>query len=367
MQTVSSRWLPALVASHFIVNTVEVWEAGNLLGRLPISSGSVTDAWVSGTRRSISMTTQATDPVKSMIHPGVELRPYSGIDYRSGPLELLALGCFPVTDDIDTSRPNQPLTLNCQDRWQLVYAADFVTPRSTNPALTIVAQVVQFLVEVGQWTASQIDMQFTSSVPVVAQTFDTSPGGRATACIDLLKTIGAEVFVNRQGNPVIRYRQAAGSPAAVFAPGVRQKDLSATRSTANVYNVVYAFSTSIDPAFPALSYTARITDPTHPAYPRPGVPIHPISLSSPQFTTALQLKNAAQKELSRISREARQISIVPTAPDPSLNASDTVTAIWASTGVSENQQIQQIVHPLTLTDNPAITCVSSRSSEDFNP
>ena len=314
------------------------------------------------------MTTQPTDEIKSLLHPNVELVVYSGIDYRVGSPEILPMGYFPLSDDEDSTDPGDTISLSLMDRWQWMVQADFPTPRSTDTRLTILQQVVQFIVETGQWTASQIDVQFTNSTKVAAQTFDVSEGSRANACIDLLESLGAEVYIERTGNPVIRYRKPVGASVAMFAggDGGRLKKAVSTTSSSGVFNAVIGISTSTDPAVPSLTYTARITDPSHPAYERPGVVLHPTQYVSPQVVTLAQLKNATQKELSKVSRLAYQVSVTAVAADASLDASDTFTVVWPD-GRTDVQQILKITHPLTAAeaDSQSINGVSTRSDEDF--
>lgn len=372
--SLSNLWAGAIPVSHGVANRVDVWDTDGdfKAGTLPYTAGGVQDQWVSGARRTLGLTVTPTDYVKQLLRPGVELRPFSGINYGSGQPEMIPLGRFPVVDTTIDIRPGNPITLSLQDRWQWVVLSPFITPRSSDVGVTIVAQIIRLLTEFGQWSASQVTNLCTSTVKVTPQVWDTD---RQQAIFDLQTSIGAEVFIDRLGNPVIRPRQRVAAPVATFTPRARLKGMSVSTSSADVYNAVRATSTLTDPAFTVPDYTVRITDTTHPAFPGKGIPIRSYLLASSLFTDSVQMKNAAQKVLSKISRQARQLTIDPTGPDPSLDASDTVQGVWPTDGsapyglggTTERGQIATIDHPLTLTDSWQIVTASSRSDEDYTP
>jgi len=374
MYPVSNLWAAAIPVSHGVANRVEAWDTDGdyLIGTLPYTAGGVQDQWVSGARRTLSLTVTPTGYVKQMLRPGVELRPFSGINYGSGQPEMIPLGRFPVVDTTIGIRPDATISLSLQDRWQWVVLSPFITPRSSDVGVTVVAQIIRLLTETGQWAASQVTNLCTSTVKVTAQVWDTD---RQQAIFDLATSIGAEVFIDRLGNPVIRPRLTAATPVATFAPGVRLKGMSVSTSAADVYNAVRGTSTLTDPAFIVPDYTARITDPKHPAFPGKGIPLRSYLLTSPLFTDPVQMKNSVQKVLSKISRQARQLTIDPTGPDPSLDASDTAQVLWPADGsapyglggTTERGQISTVNHPLTLTDSWQIVTASSRSDEDYTP
>lgn len=377
MYPVSDQWKTTVKVTHRIYNQVQVFDDRNVqIGSLPFTAGSVSEQWVSGIRRSINITVVPTAAAKQMLQPGVELRPFSGINYGYGAPEIVPMGRFPLFENDLSIQADQPISLTCNDRWQWMAMSPFPQPRPSNVGMLIQDQAMLLITETGRWTRDQITCTVTSAIKVGAQVFD---GDRHTTIVALLDTIGAEVFTDRLGNPVIQTRPALGAPVAAFAQTVvgadgvpvfgRLKDLSVATSATDVYAVVIGTSTSTDPAIPPLTWTARITDPTHPAYPPPGVQPRTFPFNSPQFTDITQLKNATEKMLSRVSRQARQLSIVAAATDPSLDASDTITVTWPTTGLSENLQLQSVDHALVLAGSDAqpLTTVSNRTDEDFTP
>lgn len=368
----SDAWLPKVVAGFELARRVEVWsDTGRHIGNLPVTDGSVKDDWVSGVRRSVALSVPPTPEVRVMLLPGVELKVFSGVGYGYGQPELLPHGWFPVTDT-SVSEVGTTISLNVTDRWQWVARYDFLVPTATTVGATIQSQIAQFIADTNRWRLSDVQQLATSQARVVtSQVFDTSQGGRATAIHDLAASIGAEVFINRTGFPVIRDRMALGSTRGSFRAGnggrLRGNPApSVALSDVDVYNSVRVSSTNTDPAFKQADYVASITDLKHPAYPRRGI-YRQFPFSSAQYSTPAQMKAAAEKLLTKVSRRARQVTFTATAPDASLDASDTVAVNLPSVGVDQRFQIQSISHPLSAGGTQDFTLVSTRTDEDFTP
>lgn len=366
-QAWSNRFNPP--SGFALAQRVEVWnDQGKHTGNLPITDGSVKDDWVSGARRSVTLSAAPSAEVRALLVPGVELRVFSGIDYGFGQPEMLPHGCFPLTDTSIGERP-AVIPLTATDRWQWVARIDFPVPTATTVGISIQLQIARFLAGTGRWRLTDVVQSASSTAQVVAsQVFDTSQGGRAQACIDLAKSIGAEVFVDRLGVPVIRDHAAVGAVRGWFrgGDGGRLRDATPALSDVDVFNSVLATSANTDPAFRPADARASITDPMHPAYPKFGV-YRTFQLSSAQFSTVAQMQAAATKMLSKVSRRARQVSMVALTADASLDASDSVVVNLPSVGADEQLQIQSISHPLMPSGTQDITLCSTRTSEDFNP
>lgn len=349
MQTVSDRWAPALAASHRADCRVQVWRDGVLLATVRPLSGSVTDDWVTGTRRSMTAT---FDPsLESLITSGVTLIPQRGINYGHGVPELLNLGVFPVTGNSTGILSDRTVQVTCQDGWQWVTGSTFLRPKSSNPAITVPVQMGRLITDTAMWPT--VDVQSTASMKTPSLVWDSD---RSQAIADLATLIGAEAYINRSGVPVVRQRKAIAAPVLTVG-GARLLDLTAEVSTAGIYNVVVASTTSTDPSIAFDPVIVRIIDRTHPAFPSPGRMIaRPFQLTGP-FRSATEARSAAVAKLDKLSAPARQVTI-DCIPDASLDASDTIAFRWPS-GVVETAQIQSITHPLTVADTQQITTVAT--------
>lgn len=368
-QSWTDKFNPVQATDLSLAQRIEVWnDQGRHVGNLPDTDGSVKDDWVSGTRRSLALSVAPSPEVRAFLQPGVELRVYSGINYGFRQPELIPQGCFPLVDLSINERP-ESISLNPTDRWQWVARIDFPVPTPTTVGSTVQSQIARFIAGTGRWRLSDVQQLASSAAKVTAvKVYDTSQGGRAQSCIELAHSIGAEVFVDRTGLPVIRDRAALGTVRGWFRPGAggRLRDATPTLSDVDVFNSVRVSSNNTDPAFTLPEVVVSITDQTHPAYPRFGV-YRTFQMDSALYETAAQMRAAGQKMLTKVSRRARQVSLTAVAADVSLDASDTVVGNLPSVGADERFQIQSVTHPLTPGGTQDIALVSTRTDEDFNP
>jgi hypothetical protein len=369
MFTVSNPQLFALnvTGSNTSVVKVDVYDwtkATPFLGSVRPTTGAVTSDFVTGQRFTLSASFLASD--SKVIYPGVELRPFCGFNYGSGPIELIPVGQFPLTaTDIDIS-PSVDIAVSPADKWQWIIASSFLSPWTAPAGQPIKSLLTQLVLDTGMWTTATITNTITSTALAVAQTFDQD---RSQAISDLCKVIGAEAFVSRTGQFILQDRQAAGTSLLTVRGGNGGRLIGGkvTTDTSVVQNVVTIVPANTDPAFYIPPVVVRILDPNHPAYPRPGrVLTRPYRLDSAQFTSVAQATASAQKILTKISAPA-EVQTFTCHPDVSLDVGDTITVVNPVTNVSKRVQIQQITYPLNVADDQQVTTVSTRTDEDFRP
>lgn len=356
MQATSPRWAPALAASHTMLTRIEVWDPLVLAGTLDMHllDGAVTDQWVTGARRSLTLT--LTPAAAPLIHTGIELRVWRGIAYGDGTSEMLPLGCFPLTATSISIRADSTIQITAQDRWQWVVASQFSAPRAAKTDRTIKSEIESLITDTNQWPLQQITDTATSTAKPAAVVWDQD---RHQAIVDLCKLIGGTAYVGRNGYPIIQDQPGIATPATYLRTGINLADAVEEISAADVHNVVVVTSSTTDTKLDPV--ILEITDKTHPAYPRPGVPRSPSRLDGP-YTSAAQMKTAGQKELTRVSGPARQLKLTVISPDASLDAGDTILA-----GIldrpDELAQIKSVTHPLVDGADQDITTVSTRSED----
>lgn len=350
-QQTTRRWPLTLATAHTLAVRVELWDTANLLGMVAPLDGAVTDQLVTGVRRSLSLT---LDPSAApMVYPGVEVRVWSGLDYGRGNQEMLPLGCFPVTSTDIGIRPDDTIQISAQDRWQWVVACKFEAPKAADINATIHSQIAGLIVGTAQWPLPDVDDRSTNPAKPAAQAWDSD---RHQAIADLCKLIGGTAYVGRDGFPIIEDRPGIAKPARYLtAPAGNILDAAEAISTADVHNVVVVTSTNTDT--PLDPVKVEITEPTHPAFPRPGVPRSPVTLSG-AYTTAAQMKTAGEKELTRVSARARSLKLT-VIPDAALDAGDTVLVTLPGKA-PEHAQIQSVTHPLRASGVQEIVTVSTR-------
>lgn len=354
-QDVTPRWRATIASSHTVAIRCEVWDQGRIIGQVAPIDGRATDQWVTGVRRSLTLTLPSTD--RRVVYPGVEIRPYRGIDYGVGGVELLPLGQFPITATDIGIRPDATISVSAQDKWTWIAVSTFVTPRASDVGILVRDQIARLIMETGQWGPADIQITATSTAVMTAQVWDSD---RHAAIADLCELIGAEAFVTRRGGIVIRDRAQIWNPAATLSAPGQIVDGSYSISTADVANVVVATSNVTDETTKLDPYIARITDPHHPAYPRQGVPTSTARISGP-WKTVDEQRVAAEKKLSAVAGPAEVIKATML-PDPMLDAADSVTIVLPG-HPSRIAQLATITHPLTVGGLADIATVSPRSED----
>jgi hypothetical protein len=362
---VLSQWDTAVTkGGSTSVNYVDVYSGTAQIGRIypKAGTGSVTQDFVTGTRW--QLTASFAPNLSALLVPGVELRPFTGFRYATT-VEVVPLGCFPLTASSFTLSAGTSIDVSCHDRYQWIVGSTFLTPYASDPTLPIRTQLASLVLGTGMWTADQISNTISSTAKPGVLSWDQD---RSQAIGDYCTSVGAEAYVDRYGTFILRDRQALGTSRMTLATGNggRLIDATFTTDTSAVYNVVTVVPTQTDPAFVIPAVTVRITDTKNPAYPRPGrVMTRAYRLDSSLFTSTAQATAAAQKILSKISAKAEQGSIV-CMPDAKLDAGDTITVALPD-GTLKKVQIQQVSYPMNVTDEQNITTVSTRSDEDFKP
>lgn len=353
MEATTAKWARALATSHTATIRCEVWDRGEkIVPSLPLLSGSVTDKWVSGTRRNIEITVPPLPQWRELLAtPLIELRPYRGINYGYGAPEVLPLGQFPVLYDADNADPKQPLQITADDKWQTILADDFYGPTVSGTGL-IRDEIVKL---VQQTTLGPVTVTATSTAAMTLRLYSDS---RHAAIMDLCTAIGAEIFVSRRGQVILRDRRASVAPSATIRGGEQGSlvTLQAERDWGQVYNVVVVRPTATNVAFtPVIVSITDTSDPAHPS--RIGRRVYRYDTSL--VADPAQAKKAGLEMLRKLSAPQRSLSL-SCVPNAAIDASDTIAAIWPS-DLYETAQVDQIAHPLVPETAQPITTVLSRA------
>jgi hypothetical protein len=359
-------WLPASARTHAAVALphvasvrVEVWRGDEQIGEVTgsdIAGGSVTDQWVSGVRRNLTMSVPPTRDWLTWLAVGVEIRPFRGVSFGPGDVEMCPLGRFPVRK-FTKPRTASEVPVRAQDRWQRVASNTLPFPMMAYPGL--VRDVVATLL-------GEIDL-FRVGVVNTATSTASTPSGlwsdtRAKTISDLLTAIGAEAYVDRDGVPTIRDRPVTGTPVGTLRAGRggTVTELVEEVDWESVVNAVEVFSsatdTTLEPVWVGVTWS---DDPAH--WSRIGG-WQSTRYASPVFTSRDQMVAAGETLLLKGAAPARQWS-AQVIPNAGFDASDTV---WVETpdGTLELAQIQQVTHPLTAGALQSISTVSTRTGDE---
>ncbi|MFC3988718.1 DUF5047 domain-containing protein [Actinoplanes siamensis] len=352
----------ALRESHAVVVRVDAYLGGTLIaGDMPISGGSVSVAGGTGVRRTLDLTIADRSLWGTLDVIGVELRPYRGIRYPSGDVELVPLGVFSLDQQSIAVEPGGGIQVrSAPDRWARVQRAQFEQPTPAIPTATI---------------ASEIQRLVTGAVPgvtVVSTATSTAKAGplvweqdRAQAAVDLATSIGAEVYFDQAGNLVIRDAPLLSqtpvwtvdaSASGVLLSGERIRDRSRT------YNVVVAYPSSLTGSAPYAPVIVADTDPLSRTYVGGPFGRVPYRYTSPAMTTQAQAQQAARPLLNRLKAINAQLNVTAVV-NPALDRGDVITALTPD-GTSELHLIDSLTIPLEVGGTQQITARSSRPEGD---
>lgn len=355
------RWQRAVAGSHRAVIRMEVWSGTEQLSEnAPILSGTATEDWATGIRWHLNMTVPPTRAwLRWLSLPSLELRPYRGIRLSPSLTWMAPLGRYPLLPP-ELDRPYAPISISVSDYYQWVSTAKFPGPVMSYPG-KITGAIIRVLSEAGLPGAEvRTGNQSAAGSVLIDKQRDEWVASAA-------KSISCEVFLDRDGKPVIADAVRLGTPTSKALMGSGGTAVGVKRSPdwSKVYNVVYASSSASDVDLP--TERAAITLPSHPAHPnRLGSPSRPnyrvYLYSSPLLRSTAQIQQAARTILQRVSSMAEQYSYV-CIPDPMRSASDTMLGATVDGG-SQAVQIQTVSHPLTLEEDQQITAVSTRVDDE---
>lgn len=343
MWTVTDRFSRTAAGSHDSVAKLEAWSLGVKLGEaVPggpelgaayFNDGSVRDDFVTGVRRSLSLSVpQNRTWLGWLDKPALELRPFTGVSYGNT-VEWCPQGRFIVKSRPRQLRPGL-LSLRANDFWERVTDADFPDVRSYGGrAFELRGIIRQFISETGDYTV----IERATSTAVANQDY-VWEGTRMKAITDLCQAIGATAYFNREGVPVVE-DWAQGPNVVTLRDNL--VDVAATVGWEKVYNVVVAKTSAQGVSFPPV--VKAITDPTHPAF-RGNLGGDVVkTFASPLLLDEEQASWAAYTLLWKHSGPARTVTL-SIVPNPALDAGDMVTVDWP--GGPDVVRIQSITHPL---------------------
>lgn len=325
------RWEPG--RSHASHSRVEVWSQGLLVeSDAPFVSGSVTEKWVTGARASLALTVEpSSEWVEWFALPNLELRPFAGTTWGGSRFEA-PLGVFPTYPPA-VSLPAESLTVNADDRWQLVTRNEL--PTLKQGAADVNTALAAFLMQDAGLGA--VSVVVTRPVWSPSVMWDKS---RNDLIVNYLEPTGSEAFVDRTGVAFIQDR--------VSQPGIDLTDgidgtvvkVTSTRDWSKVVNAVTAASSKNDVVLdPVLE---QIDDWWHPAH-ESKIGRRTMRVTSPLITTEQDARAYARAQLEKSSAPALSWSVT-CVPDPTRMPGDLITVTTALGVVRAT--VQEVTHPL---------------------
>jgi hypothetical protein len=359
---VTTMFSQALRQSHTIVVQVDAYLGGSLIaGNMPISGGSVSVASGSGVRRTLDVTITDRGLWDTLDTLGVELRPYRGIRYPSGDVELVPLGVFSLDSMSMSVGPAGGIQISsAPDRWARVQRAQFEQPTSSVATALISAEIVRLVT--GAVSGLTVTNTATSTSTPGALVWDQD---RAAAAADLATSIGAEAYFDVAGRLVVEDAPLLSqtpvwtvdaSASGVLLSGERVRDRART------YNVVVAYPSSTSGVSPYAPVVVADTDPTSRTYVGGPFGRVPYRYTTAAMTTSAQALKAATALLNRVKAINAQLN-VDAVVHPGLDRGDVITVLTPD-GTTELHLVDALTIPLDVAGTQQITTRSSRPDGD---
>ena len=339
------RFAAAISRGGIVRNRVELWSAGEFVARVPFSDGSVKDDWVTGIRRSLSLTVPSSRQWWQWMElPRLELRPFRGVRYSKAEVEDCPMGRFPFLPPERSKPEGKDVTVAANDYWEWVSFADFpgAAGSSDGPVLDALSRLIRDAGLPQPILAASLN----PFAPGVLFT-----GTRQQAVSDLASSVGVECYIDREGTPKIVDAPALGASVATL----QARSVTVKPHWDKVYNLVSASSSaqgvSFDPIWVSLDWSG------HPAHPNRVGWTKTYELKSPTIMTPEQAAVAGAATLAKVASLSRAVTFT-CVPDPRLDSSDSVSGVTPD-GV-EVSQIQSVTTPLTAKGMQTVSTVATR-------
>lgn len=342
----AERWAAAVRAHPQFRARVEVWFQGEQKSAsAPFSAGVVTDTRViAGQRRTLAMTVPPSWQRWFDLPGYLELRPYSGL-IIGGQLVEVPQGRF-LLPRPGKRWPAADVSFTANDYWTRVVKSNFPGPR-VSPGGKILDQAAILMMEAGLGWA---EITATSTYSAGPKLLENKTRTEAVAAF--MKSVSAEAWLDRRGNPRIVDAIGIGAPTSSIERTAESALLESDND--KVYNQVAVRSSAQDVDFGTI--TREITSPYHPASPQQLGYTNVYNFASPLLTDPAQGAKAADTLLARVSSLAESYSY-ECLPDPTRDAGDTIAGITVG-------QIESVTHPLTLGVRQMVTTVNTQPDPD---
>jgi hypothetical protein len=394
---VTAAFLEAIRGPHTAYGYVEAWRAGARLSyttsagetatRLPLLDGGVpVDGGTPGTRRNLTVSLAREPGLWDVLAPvGVELRAYTVLEYLTGATEVVPQGVFPVDVQRVGYGPDGTLQLTAPDRWAIVQAALFPTPRRIGGGGATARAVITTLLTEALPPGTAVADYSTSTVTVPVQTPDED---RAKTIEDIATAAALDVYFDRDGTPTIRDVPRLDTNRVVWSVDAGDVGVMTgadrERNRQSVRNMIALTSDRNDGTAPFVTQYVWDNDPASATYAGPGTGAGPtppaataagpmgqrvLRMSSPVWSTAQQAITAGQARLAQTTALASQLTL-EAVPNPALDDGDTITAQlpperWGQPRTVEWHLIDSLTVPLVPSKNAQT--ITTRSTRPDGP
>jgi hypothetical protein len=338
MARATQKFLDEIRRSHRVFSYVDAISPTQEVKRLVVIDGDVTVDRTAQFRRGLTL--NCIDPTNEFVPQGdtglltpfgTELRPYRGVQYDDGTVEVYPLGVFRLSDsdfvDSSTSAASSGvrISLKAMDRSRTV-SRDKFTTNYTIPTGTNLIDAIKLILArtFDDLTYDAITTGIVTTGPKIL-TPEDDPWDAVTA---LAKSCGCEIYFNVDGWVTIippTDIDALPAPDFYFIEGQRTTllELRRTYSDANAYNGIIVTGASASDELPPVRAEAWDMEPSSPTYRLGPYGEVPLPVSDTNVKTTADAQAMADSLLKGQVGAAAQLSL-SSWTNPAIEAGDVI-------------------------------------------
>lgn len=371
MEIASDRFHEEIRRSHQVVSYVDVVSATGESRRLSATGGGTTEDASAEVRRRCSLTcvdaTGELTPtgVEDLLTPyGTEVRPYRGVKYADGTVEVIPLGVFRISQvDVDDSVGGSPdIRIEGFDRSRKIGRDKFVKPHTVAEGSNLV-DAIKGIIERTYPDAEYDSMstEMAASAPIVYEA-NTSPW---EAVQGLATSVGCEVYFDEAGRVVIAPPpdlDALSSPAFSFIEGrgCIMTNIKTKFTDEPGFNGIVLTGESVGDEEEPVTATVWDDEPTSPTYHLGPYGEVPEFITDSNVKTESEAESAARSLLQGRLGFSQQLDITAW-PNPALRASSAVRVERERSGASGLYQVDSVTVPLAASETSSLVVRKKRT------
>lgn len=369
MARATDKFLAEIRKSHTVYAYVDVTSPTQETVRLPAIDGNIKVDRTAEIRRSCSI--KCIDPlgdltpqgVDSLLTPyGTEIRPYRGVKYDDGTVEVYQQGVFRLSKaNVDDQVGPNEITIEGFDLSRTVIRDKFTVPYTIDSGTNVVTAIQNII---DRTFPDQEYDAITSTLTTTAPRLYDAGDSPWDAVTELARSIGCEIYFDAEGILVIAPPHdidALPTPDFTYieGPGCTMVDLSTVFTDEPGFNGVIVTGESPGDELPPVRGEAWDEEPTSPTYRLGPYGEVPQFVSDKVVKTADEANSMASSLLNGLLGFSSQVSISAWV-NPSFEAGDVVEVERLRSGVAGLYVIDAFDVPLSASATQGLTLREKR-------